>query len=95
MDENVQPSPPGANLLEDRLQLSRDGNVNLANDRGFELTGERFDKAPRLLVQPRNGELGPNRAECLGASVGDGILVGDADDERLLPSQHWAQLHCR
>ena len=93
MDENVEPSPPDANLVKDRLQLSRDGNVNFARDRGFQLSGERFDKAPRLLVQPRNGEVGPDGAERLGAAVGDGILVGDSDHERFLPGQHWAQLY--
>src|SRR3974377_683572 len=89
MDENVQRSPPLANLLKDRLQLSRDRNVDLTCDRGFELSGQRFDKAPRLLVQPRNGEVGPDGAERLGAAVGDGIFVGDTDDKRLLPLKHW------
>ena len=53
---------------------------------------ERFDKASRLLVQPGNGEIGPDGAKRLGAAVGYGIFVGDAEDERLFPCQHRAQL---
>src|SRR5215831_10667707 len=93
MDENVQPAPSCANLFKGGLQLPRDGNIDLACDRRFKLSGERFDEAPRFLVQPRHGEVSADGAERLGAPVGDGILVGDAYDERLLSSQHWAQLH--
>ena len=93
MHENVQPSPAGANLLKDRLQLSGDGNVNLACDRGFEFHSKRLNEASRLVVQPGDREIGPEGVKRLRAAVGDGIFIGDADDERLFALQHRAQLY--
>ena len=85
MDENVEPAPLGAHLVEHRLQLSGYGDVDWAGDRGSELLRKRFDKLSCLLVQPGNGEISLQQAKRLGAAVGYGIFVGNAEDERLLP----------
>ena len=65
MDENVQLAPSRANLLEDRLQLPRDGNVDLARDRGFELSGERFDKTPRFSFSHETARSAPTERNAL------------------------------
>ena len=48
---------------------------------------QRLDMGARLVVQPGDGELGAGVAERLGAAIGDRLVVGDADDQRLVPGQ--------
>ena len=61
MHENVEPSPCVLNLLEHRLQLSRNGNVDCAGDRGPEFLRQRLDKASepfRSARRPRDQRRG-------------------------------------
>ena len=84
MDQDVEPPPFRADLIEHRFQLSGNGDIHFPDDRRLELPRKRLDMPSRLLVQPRNGELGARRSKGLRASVGDRVVVGHADDQRLL-----------
>src|ERR1700752_1774088 len=44
--------------------------------------------APRLVVQVRDREFGAEPTKRLGAAIGDGALVCDADDERPAPGKY-------
>ena len=50
--------------------------------------GEWLDMRAGTVVQPGDGELGADHAERLGAAIGNRLVVGDADDERLLSAEH-------
>ena len=56
--------------------------------RRLELARQRLDVGPRLLVEIGDREVGAELAERLRAAVGDRVLVGDADHERLRALQH-------
>ena len=71
MDQNIEPAPFFPNLIKQRIQLSRDRDVEFAGDRRLELLGQRFDPAPRLPVQPGNGQIRADRAKRLGAAIGN------------------------
>jgi hypothetical protein len=57
VEENVEPPPLFPDLVEHRLQLSRDRDVELACDRRIKPTSERFDPPSPLFVQPGNSEV--------------------------------------
>ena len=59
-------------------------HVERHDDRSFQLAGERLDVFLGLVIQIGDGQLGPERAESLGASPGDRIFVGNADNEASL-----------
>src|SRR5262249_10889390 len=70
--------------FEHRLQLAGCAHVKRHQDRGLELAGERLDVFFGFVVEVSYRELGAERPEGLGASPGDRLLVGDADDETSL-----------
>ena len=43
MDQDVEPSPLRADLIEHRLQLSGNGDVHFADDRRLKLPRKRLD----------------------------------------------------
>ena len=73
--------------LEHLLHLPFDHDVERHEDRRLQRLGERLDMLPGAVVQIGDGELGPERAKRPGASPGDRLIVGDADDKTLLPLQ--------
>ncbi len=91
VDQNIEPAPLRTDLVEHRLQLPGNGDVDLADNRRLELARKRLDMLSRLFVQPRNGELGAGRPKGLRASVGDRIFVGHADNQRLLSRKDRAE----
>ena len=70
--------------VEHRLELAGRCDVERQEDRRLELLRQRLDVRPRLVVEVGDREIGAELAERLRAAVRDRVLVGDADDERLL-----------
>src|SRR4029453_2151362 len=87
MDEAVQPTPASTDLVEQRLQLARNFDVERRHNLGAELLPKRLDVRPCFVVKPGNGELGARGTERFGAAKGNRLIVGDADDQRLVPGQ--------
>ena len=76
--------------FEYRFELARNGHVERQEERRAELARERLDVVLRLLVEEGDGEVGAELAECPGAAIGDRLIVGDADHERLAALQDLA-----
>ena len=53
----------------------------------FEFLRQRLDIGPRPFVQPGDRQVRAHRAERLRAAIRDRLVIGDADDKRLLPGQ--------
>ena len=87
VQEDVEPAPARSQRVEERFQLSGTLDVERQEDRRLELARE-ARRGLRLLVEIGNRELGADAAKCAGAAVGDRMLVGDADDERLLSGEN-------
>ena len=81
MDQEIERAPLLADALEHRLHLALDADVERHDDRRLELARQRLDEFLGLVVQIGDRELGAERAERLGAAPGDGLIVGDADDQ--------------
>ncbi len=79
MDQDVDPPPFRADLVEHRFELPRNGDGHSACDRGLQDALKRLDMTSRLLVSPGNGELRADGAKDFRASVSNGIVVGYAD----------------
>src|SRR4029077_18456710 len=71
-------------LLENSLQLALALEIQRHEDRRPNLLGQRFHVGLRLVVEIGDGDLGPERAEGLGAPPCDRLIVGDAGYQRLL-----------
>ena len=85
--EDVQASPVLPHLFEHAFEFSGLFDVERQENRRLELARERLDVRFRFVVEIGDRELGTERAECGCAAVGDRMLVGDADDERLLSGE--------
>src|SRR5580704_10556641 len=92
MDQDVELAPAPADLVEHCLELARHGNVQRSGDGGLQRARQRLDMGARLVVQPGDGEIGADGAERLGAAIGDRLVVGDADHQRLAASQDRAEV---
>src|SRR6201986_5053128 len=84
MDDESALAPFLRNPFKDRFHLARREHVERHHDRRLDFACERFDVFLRLLVEIGHREFRAERPERLGASPGDRILVGDADDEAFL-----------
>ena len=82
--QDVQLAPVRPDAVEYRLQLAGHGNVQCAGDRGVEFLCQWFDMRPCPFVQPGDREVRADGAKRLRAAVRDRLVIGDADDERLL-----------
>ena len=82
---NSLPAP--ADRFGERAELFVTPHIERQDNVGCELFGDRTHEALGLLVGERDGKLGALRAEGLRAAERNGILVGDADDQRLLAGQ--------
>ena len=65
-------------------------NIERHHDRCFKLARKRLDIFPCLVVEIGHGEFGAERPKGFGAAPGDGIFVGNPDDESPLPSRSFA-----
>src|SRR5436190_4111521 len=90
MHDDVEPAPLPRDALEERLELAGLRYVQWRNDRRLELPGERLDIGLGLLVEVGDGEIGAQLPKRRRAAVGDGMLIGDARDERLLAAENGA-----
>ena len=87
MDQVIHLAPLLPDLFKHRLGLAFDADIERHEDRRFELFRQRLDKALRLLVQIGHRDLGTECAEGAGATPGDRLIVGDADDQPPLAFQ--------
>src|SRR3954470_7103522 len=87
MDDKIEMVPSLRNGVENRFHLARDIDVERHQKRGFDHLGQRLDIFPRLVVQIGDGDLGAQRAKRLGAAPGNGILIGDADNQAFFSFQ--------
>ena len=87
MKQEIELAPFLLDPLEHLLGLAFDHDVERHEDRRLQRLGQRLDVLPGLFVQIGDGEVGAQRAKRLGAAPGDGLVVGDADDQALLALQ--------
>ena len=85
--DEIELAPVLADAFEHRLHLAGRVHVERHEDRRFELAGQRLDVFLRLVVEIGDRELRAERPERLGATPGDRVIVGDADDQSLLAFQ--------
>ena len=67
--------------------LPLDHDVERHEDRRFQRLRQRLDMLLGALVQIGDGELGAQGAKRLGATPGDRLVVGDADDQAFFALQ--------
>jgi hypothetical protein len=85
VEEEVEPAPPGLDLLEQGLELALGHDVQGLEDRGLELLRQGLDMRPRPCRCSSSGPTRRRGSGRPGAAIGDRLLVGDADDEAFLP----------
>lgn len=88
VDQNVEPAPLAPDGVKHCLQLTGRAHVQCSGYRRIQLSREGLDKLARLFVQPRNGDVRAGRAECLGAAIGDRLVVSHADDQRFVTGEN-------
>ena len=84
MEQDVQLAPFLPDHVEKRLFLIRIGDVERLDDLGVQLLGERTDIFLGLLVEIGDRKIGALSVKRLGAAIGNGLIIGDADNQRLL-----------
>ena len=77
-------------MLEDCLHLAGRLTSSGMKIGASSSRGQRLDEFLRLVVQIGDGELGAEGTKGLGAAPGDRLVVGDPDDQPLLPSSSLA-----
>src|SRR5438046_8195834 len=87
MDQAVEPSPAIGDLLEEAFKLTGILDIQGSGDFGTELLRQWLYVRTRLVVEPGDCEVGARCAECLRASVRNRLVVGDADNQRLVPGE--------
>jgi hypothetical protein len=85
MQHEVEPSPFFLETLEHLLHLAFGVDVQRHEDRGVQRPRERLDVLLRPVVQVGDSKIGAQRSKRLGATPGDRLIVGDADDEAFFP----------
>jgi len=81
VDEDVNFSVGGSELLEDTVDVGVDGDVAAEGLSSGEVGGELFSFALETLVLVADGEGGAGFGELLGDGPGDAALVGEAEDD--------------
>jgi len=84
MNEDVEATPFPGDFLEQRLELAGLADIEGHEDRRLKFRRERFDVLSRLFVEVGDRQVGLQLVKRLGAAISDGVVVGDADDQRLL-----------
>ena len=84
MHKDIQFAPVLTDGVEYCFQLSWDGNVKSAGNRGFEFLCQWLDVWPGPFVQPGNRKVRSHRPERLCAAICNRLVIRDADNERLL-----------
>jgi hypothetical protein len=83
----IELSPGLLSGLEHVLQLPCHSHIARQNDGRVESLGERLNKWFCLVICIRYRNIGAETAECLSAPIGNGILVGDTEDNPFLPGK--------
>ena len=81
MDEDVQPPPDLRDACKDRLERAGLSKVEWQEQGGLERLGQRLDLGFGFVIEIGDRQIGAEFAEGLGAAIGDGMLVGDADNQ--------------
>lgn len=90
MQQEIELPPLACNPLEHLFGLAFHHDVQRHEDRRFQRMRERFDMLLGTVIEVGDGELRPEGAKRPCAAPGDGLVVGDADDEAFYPSgQPW------
>ena len=89
MHDEVELAPFLGDALEHCLHLAGHAHVERHEDRRLQLARQRLDIVLRLFVQISDCQLGPEGAERLGAAPGDGLIVGDANDQAFCLRAAW------
>ena len=84
MQGDVEAAPGLSNAVKNRLQLALPLHVERREDRRLQLLCQRLDVGLGLVVEVRDCQVGAEFAKGAGTAVGDRVLVGDADHQRLL-----------
>lgn len=84
MQQEIEPAPVLLDAREHGLELARNAHVAGHDHRGTQRVGDRLHEGQRLLVEIGDGEFCARLPEGRGATGGDAVLVGDADDEASL-----------
>jgi hypothetical protein len=76
--------------FKDGFHLPRRINIEWHNNRRIEFPRKRLDILPGFVVHICNGNFRAERPERLGASPGDGIFIGNTNDQTLsCPQGAW------
>ena len=76
-----------SNLVEHGLQLPGRFDVEWGGDGRAEALGQRLDMGSRLVIQPGDREFRARLAKGFRATVGNGMVVGDANHQALVARQ--------
>ena len=90
--EHVEAAPLARNFVEHGFELPGHGHVERQEELGRQLARKRLDIGTRLLVEIGDADVRTELAERACATIGDRLVVGDADDEGLASLQHLAWL---
>ena len=92
MHKNIQLAPIRLDAIEYGFQLARNGDVKLACYGCLKFLCQWFDVGTCPFIQPRNRDVRPHSPESLRTPIGDGLVVGYADNERPLAGKHWSDI---
>jgi len=81
VEHDVEPAPLLGDSFEHRLQHAGRSDVERHEDRRLQLSCQRLDVGPGLLVDVGDRQICAQLAKRLRAAVSDRMLVGDSDDE--------------
>lgn len=83
MSEDIELSPFLFDPGEDGIEVALFCHIERHENRGFQATRQRLDICPGFLIGIGDGKSGAQFVECLCATVGNRILVGDTGNQCL------------
>src|SRR6185437_1819908 len=87
VQQEVELTPFLPDVLEHLLHLPIDSDIQRQEKRRIQVLCKRLDVLSGAIVQISHRKIRSQRAERLGATPGDRLIVGDADDKPFAPPE--------
>jgi len=87
MQAHIDTAPLLPNALEETRELPVLADIKRQDDLRPQCLGDRADVRFRLVVEIGYGKIGALLAQRPCAAIGNGMVVGDSDDQRLFSGQ--------